>query len=190
MTNKIKYGLKNVHYAVITETDGAITYGTPTPIPGAVNISLPAAGEEFTFYADDMVYFEGQVNNGYEGDLEMALIPDSFRKDVLQESEDEKGVLFEDSNVFPKPIALLFEFNGDVKQTRHVLYNVSVARPSVESGTKTNTIEPKTDTLSLKARPAKDTGYVKSKTTAATDAQAYADWYNTVHVFAEPAPGA
>ena len=29
--NKVEFGLRNVHYAVITEgDDGAITYGTPT----------------------------------------------------------------------------------------------------------------------------------------------------------------
>ena len=44
MSNKVKYNLKNVHAAVLTETvtDGvtAFSYGTPKPIPGAVSIAL------------------------------------------------------------------------------------------------------------------------------------------------------
>ena len=38
--NKVKFGLKNVHYAVLDETDGAASYGTPVAVPGAVNLNL------------------------------------------------------------------------------------------------------------------------------------------------------
>ena len=56
MANKIKYGLKNVYYAKITEgTGGTITYGTPVAIPGAVSMSLDAQGEISKFYADNIV---------------------------------------------------------------------------------------------------------------------------------------
>jgi phi13 family phage major tail protein len=167
MANKVKYGLKNVHFAVITETvtDGevTITYGTPVPIPGAVNIALDAAGESVQFYADDSIYFEENINDGYTGNLEMALIPDDFRTDVLGEIEDSKGALIEKKDVQAKRFALLFEFDGDAKKTRHVLYYVLASRPGVSSTTRTNTKEPQTEILNITARPAPDTGYVKAK---------------------------
>lgn len=82
--NKIKYNLKNVHYAVLTEDEsGSVSWGTPVPIPGAVSISLEAQGDISPFYADGIVYYKSAANNGYEGDLEMALLPESFRTDVL-----------------------------------------------------------------------------------------------------------
>ena len=115
--NKVKFGLKNVHYAVLTVgEDGAATYDTPVPIPGAVNLSLDAAGDTSTFYADNMAYFVTAANDGYSGTLEMAVIPDSFRKDVLGEVEDETDkVLVENSSVEGKNFAFLFEFAGTPK---------------------------------------------------------------------------
>lgn len=119
--NKVKFGLKNVHYAPLTVGEGGeITFGTPVPIPGAVSLSMDAQGDQSTFYADDMAYYVTSANDGYKGTLEIALIPDSYRKDVLGETEDETDkVLVENVSAEPKPHALLFEFAGDQKAVRH-----------------------------------------------------------------------
>ena len=161
--NKVKYGLKNTHYAPITEVGTAVSYGTPVGIPGAVNIALNAVGENATFYADDKVYFEENTNDGYDGSLELALIPDSFRTDILGDTIDANGALVENANVTVKKFALIFEFDGDVKKTRHVLYNVLPTRPNLEGATRTKTKEPKTESMNISARPAADTSDVKAK---------------------------
>lgn len=180
-TNKIKFGLKNVHYATITDTDGVITYGTPKRIPGAVSLVLNPKGEKSEFYADDMAYFVQTANQGYEGTLEIALIPDEFRIDVLKDKVDKNGWLFENAEAVSVPIALLYEFSGDAKATRHVNYNVTVARPSVEGGTKTATIEPKTETLNITAAPAPDTRDVKGR--ALVGQEGYDTFYDAVGTF-------
>lgn len=180
MSNKIKYGLKNVHYSVITEAGGVVHYATPVAIPGAVNISLSPAGEKVEFYADDLLYFGTNTNQGYEGTLEIALIPDSFRKDVMMEEEDANGAYIENSSATPKNFALLFEFNGDVKATRHVLYKVNAARPDVAGSTKTKNIEPQTETLNIVASPATDTYYVKASLPASA-ADAYTNFFSAVY---------
>lgn len=161
--NKIKYGLKNVHYSVITEINQTVEYGTPKHIPGAVNLSLSASGEPFQFFADDIAYHEENTNNGYDGTLEMALIPDEYRVDVLGDTLDDNGALIENANAKVKKHALLFEFDGDKNKTRHVLYNVLPARPNVEGSTKTATKEAKTETMNISVRPALDTSDVKAK---------------------------
>ena len=144
MGNKVKYNLKNVHAAKLTETDSdgttTFSYAEPKAIPGAVSISLDAEGETSPFYADGIVYFRSVTNNGYSGDLEIALIPEWFRTEILQEKLDAKGVLVENSGVGESvKFALLFEFDGDVNAIRHVLYNCSASRPSIESETKEDT---------------------------------------------------
>ena len=183
MGNKIKYNLRNVHAAKLTKgVDGIFTYASPRAIPGAVSISLDAEGESSPFYADGIVYFRTTSNNGYSGDLEMALIPEWFRTEILQEVKDSKGVLVERSDVTESVyFALLFEFDGDVHAIRHVLYNCTASRPSIQSETKEENIEPVTETLSLTADSRED-GLVKSRTGDDTDAVTYRAWYDAVYV--------
>ena len=188
--NKVKYNLKNTHYAVQTEgVDGEITFGTPVPIKGSVSIALDAQGEISPFYADGIVFYKTASNNGYEGDLEVALLPESFRTDVLGETLDSKKVLIENADAVQKSFALLFEFDGDQKAIRHVLYNCAATRPSIESETKEDTVEPTTETLTISAT-ALPNGKKKKKTSDETDPQTYDGWYKTVYVpTEEAAPG-
>jgi phi13 family phage major tail protein len=165
---------------MLTEEEGEVTYGTPVRIPGAVNLSMDAQGDTSTFYADDMAYYVTAANDGYSGDLEIALIPDSFRKDVLQEKEDTTDkVLVENVSAEPKPFALLFEFSGDQKAVRHVLYNCAATRPSLTGATTTNTKEPSTETITITASPL-SSGVIKAKTTPDTPDEKYNAWYQKV----------
>jgi phi13 family phage major tail protein len=179
--NKVKYGLKNVHYALLTsEEDGTATYETPVAIPGAVNLTMDAQGEPSTFYADNMAYYVTAANDGYSGTLEVALIPDSFRTNVLKETLDETAkVLTENVDDQSGAFALLFEFDGDQKATRHVMYNCTCTRPSVTGSTTTNTKEPTTESMTITAAPLSN-GNIKARTTAETPEANYNAWYNSV----------
>lgn len=180
--NKVKYNLKNTHYAVITTgEDGTVKFGTPVPMPGSVSLSLDANGEPENFYADGGVYYVINNNTGYEGDLELALIPESFRTDILKEELDEKGVLIENSEVELGTFALLFEFDGDQKHIRHVMYNCSASRPGIEGKTNEDKKEVQTEKLTINAVPLAN-GMVKAKTGNTTDATTYADWYKAVYM--------
>jgi phi13 family phage major tail protein len=178
----VKYGLKNVYYSVITLVNNVPSYGTPVHIPGAVNLTLSPVGEKVKFAADDMEdYFAENVNNGYDGSLEMALIPDSFRTDILGDTIDGNGAIIENANATVKRFALMFEFDGDAKKTRHVLYNVLANRPNIEGTTRSSTKEPKSETLEIEARPAVDTGNVKAKVEQSSDAS-YTGFFTTVYL--------
>ena len=183
---RIKYGLKNVYYAVATiDDDNEATYATPVRIPGAVNLSLEPQGDQEVFNADNIDYFVSQGNNGYEGDLEIALVPESFEKDVLGAIEDNKGVLIEDIDAPVVHFALLFQFEQDTKALKHVFYNCTATRPTVEGETKGESIEPKTDTLSLRAgsihNEALGKDVTKARSSESTDAAVYAGWFTAVY---------
>lgn len=180
--NKVKFNLKNAHYALLTlGEDGSPTYAAPVPMPGSVSISLDANGEPENFYADGVAYYVINNNMGYDGDLELAMIPESFRTDVLREELDSKGVLIENADAELAAFALLFEFDGDQKHIRHVLYNCSASRPGIEGKTNEDSKEVQTEMLTVKATPLAN-GVVKAKTGNTTDATVYANWYKAVYL--------
>lgn len=180
--NKVKYNLKNAHYALLTiAEDGIVNFGTPIALPGAVSISLDANGEPENFYADGVAYYVINNNMGYDGELELAMIPESFRLECLKEELDSNGVLIENSDVELGSFALLFEFDGDQKHIRHVLYNCAASRPGIEGKTNEDSKEVQTETLTITATPLGD-GMVKAKTGNTTNAKVYSDWYKAVYV--------
>lgn len=177
---KVKYNLKNVHVATFEETGGTYTYDTPIKWPGAKSIALEAQGEINKFYADGITYWQAASNNGYEGDIEMALVLDEIRKAILSETEDTNKVLFEDSAAKSKPFALLFEIDTDTKGMRFCFYNCTITRPSVESETIEDTIEPGTEKATISCAPRAD-GIIRAKTTEETDETAYNGWFTKVY---------
>ena len=181
--NKVKFGLNQVHYTKITsfDEDGMPVYGNPVRIPGAVSLSIDANGENENFYADDSVYYVINNNSGYEGDLEVALLPLDFTCDILGERIDANGVLTERNTDEVSQFALMFEFSGDKHKIRHVLYCCTASRPATEGQTNEDSKEVKTETLSLTAS-ALVNGLVKSKTSEATVQTAYDNWYKSVYM--------
>lgn len=184
-TNKIKFGIKNCYYAVATiSSTGAATYSTPVALAGAVSLSMDAQGDTTKFYADNIVYFTSVANNGYEGDLELAKIPDAFLKDCLGYIEDGKGVLVEDANATPAHFALMFQFEGDKNAKRSVLYNCVASRPTVAGSTKEESIEPQTETINITAttvyNAVLDTDVVKASCTE-TESTTYNGWLSAVY---------
>ena len=168
--NKVKFGLNKVYWAKITgyDEEGMPTYAAPVRLPGAVSLSIDANGETEPFYADNCVYYLCNNNSGYEGDLEVALIPTDFATEILGEKLDAKGVLVEKSDAEVAEFALFFEFEGDKKKIRHIFYRCSVARPATEN-------------LKLSAT-ALDNNLVKSKSCEKTDAAVYNSWYDSVYM--------
>lgn len=179
--SKVRFNLHNVHYAELTfGSDGTPTFGTPTRLPGAVSLKLDPNGEAEKFYADGGAYYLINNNAGYDGELELALLPEGFRVYALGETLDSNGVLAERSDVELKPFALLFEFDSDKKHIRHVLYNCTASRPSTEGKTNEATKEVQTETLPFSASPLPD-GLVKAKTGDDVQDATYNSWYQSVY---------
>ena len=166
---------------------GGISFGTPVAMPGAVSLSLDPEGESENFYADDSVYFVVSTNNGYSGDLELALIPESFLKDIMHENEDTNGVIVENKDAQPEHFALLFDFTGDQKKIRHCMYYCTAQRAGIAGDTKEDKTEVKTEKLAIKSTPLPN-GIVKAKTGTNTTDSVYNSWFSRVYVPDETTP--
>lgn len=180
MANKVRYGLKNVHVCSVTVGTQSTTFGTPTAMAGAVKMSIEAQGDTSTFYADDVPYFVDTVNNGYTGELEIAELSDDFIKAYLGAHEDDAHNIVEKSSDKGAPFALLFEFDGDDKSTRHIFYYCKASRPKIESNTVSETKEPSTTTLEFTAIPVPNTEIIKAKTTPTSTN--YTTWFTSAPV--------
>jgi phi13 family phage major tail protein len=184
LANKVKFGLRNAHYAVKTETG----YSLPAAFPGQVSLSLSPKGDKAEFYADDVLYFTQEANQGYEGEMTIADVPDSFLKDCLGYTQDENGAIFENTDAVQTPFALMFEVQGDDQPRRFVFYQCTAARPSFEFGTKQASIEPNTDTLSFIASPRDSDGLVKAVLVRSeANNAAFIDFFADVYEFVAPA---
>ena len=187
MANKVKYGLKNVHYAVAhIGTNGAATYGTPVAWPGAVNLSLDPEGETSKFYADNIAYAQFAANAGYSGSFESALVPEGFKTSCLGFIKDADGTLYEDAGAAVGHFALLFQFEGDQDATRHVLYNCVATRPSVNGATTEESVEAQTESINIECASIYNAALTKDivKASAAystTTTDPYYTWFSAVH---------
>lgn len=190
--NKVKYGLKNVHYALVTETvatdgTGAITtsYGEMKALAGAVSLSLSSTASKSVFRADNEDYYVSYGEGGYEGDLEVARVNEDFLKDVLGYVEDNDKILVESSSAFKTVnyFAMCFEFDGDQRATKHCLYKCSAARPNIASQTtgEGGSTDPQTETLALTAVPRADADkYIHLQTQETTSTAVTEAWYTAV----------
>lgn len=190
--NKVQFGLKNVHYSIVTETTNQSTgettssYGAQKLWPGDVNINFDPDGEDTPFRADDMDYYTTNTNNGYTGTFESALVPDDVETEVYGQTKDANGVITENVNDVRKYIALSFEVKGDKKKRRFLFYRVMLSRHSVGSETTDTTITPGTTTVNFKASPRPDDGKVRAY--CYEDDAAYAGWFSAVYQGGDPIP--
>ena len=178
--NKVRFNLKNVHYAVLTATSPTPTWETPVAVPGAVTLSLAPAGDITPFYADGIVYHKSVSNQGYTGSLEMALFPDQMLQDIWGMTQGETSmVLTENANTTPSDFALLYQIDGDADNEYFVLYSCAATRPGIGSTTNTTTTEPQTQSTSITASALAD-GRVMARTTSTTPSATKTGWFDDV----------
>ncbi len=185
--NKVRFGLKNVYYAVLTE-GSTNSFATPVAVPGAVSMTLDSNVSDGTFYADNISYYKTFANNGYTGTLELARIPDAMLKDIFGMTVGTDKILYEASGVNPKPFAMMFQIEGDQQEELNVLYRVvPTSKPSAGSQTVEETVEPVTQSFDFEALPlvtgvTAQQGLIKGRTVTDTTTAIRSAWFTQVQI--------
>ena len=157
--NKVRFGLSDVAIAPIT----AEGYGAPVPVPGAVSLTTDPDGSSEKFYADNGAYYVVVTNNGYTGELNMALVPDPVKVSIFGWEIDDNGALVEVADAVATPFALLFKVKGDKKDRLNVFYNVTAERPKGEDKTAEDKLSVTTETMPITMIPAEIGGRLVTK---------------------------
>lgn len=179
--NKVQFNLKNVHYAVMINTEKGISWEKPKHVPGAVTLTLDPQGNTEPFYADGITYYQSIANNGYSGDLEMARFPDEMLEDIWGfELDSTDKVLMENANKEPRSFALLYQIDGDINEDNYCLYNCSGTRPGIGGTTNTESKTPQTKSSTISAIPMAD-GNIMARTTKDTPKEVRDNWYEQVY---------
>lgn len=185
--NKVRFGLRNVHYAMLTATTdpqtGEVTYswGTPVAVPGAVSLDMSNESDMNVFYADNVAYYAVSTAATYQGDLEMALIPDRMLTDIWGDRTDStSGVVYEGASV-ARAFALLFQIEGDQNSEMYVLYNCTATRPAVSAETIGENAEPQTQSITITAAALNDAfGTIQAHTNGDTPTATKEAWFTAV----------
>lgn len=151
--NKILYGIEKCHIAKITEQNGEITYGTPFEVKGVRGLSMEPQGETTKVYADNVVFYIASSNQGYEGDLVLLITPEQFLTEILGQTKDTNGAVFENADDKTARFALMFEGKGDQKARRWVFFDCTATRPSRENNTQEESLEAGEDTITITMSP-------------------------------------
>lgn len=186
--NKVHFGLKNVHYALITYADGVPSWGTPKAVKGAVNLTLSKESAETNFYADDSLYYHVSANNGYTGSLEMADFPAEMRQDLWGQTITTTGkMLVEDVDAQPAEFALMFETGGDISPDKFCFFRCIASRPDMTGATKADSTEVQTQSCDITVMPVVDStadspinGKVSYRTTKDTPTASVTGFYSAV----------
>ena len=178
--NKVHYDLTNVYIAKVRTTGENPPWDAPKRLQGAISMDLSAKGDTVKLRADGIDYYVSVSNNGYEGDLNLAMVPDWFRQEILGNTLSEKDkVLVENAMAEPSAFAMLYEFLYDKKHRRHVLYNCVASRPNIQGDNKDNQKEPDTESMTITASRLEG-GNVKASTTEDTPDSVYSGWMEEV----------
>lgn len=154
MSNKVTFGLSNVHYSLATVGENNTwVFSNPKRLIGAQEITTEAIGGSTQVYADDKVVATLVGNSGTTVTLKFSEIDDTFKKDIFGFKTDSQGNLVEIINTETKTFALGYEIQGDI-HARRILYFLCTATPIADgSKTKADSIEANAITLNITARP-------------------------------------
>lgn len=183
MSEKVKFGLSNVHIAPRTEAvGGAVTYGSPVAIPGAVQASITRNSDQNIFYADNKAYFVANRKSSQEIELELADLAKDILTGYLGYIKSKNGSLLETNMTVTPAFALLFQIETDEKARKICYYNCTATESDEEYDTQEESIDPTTSKITATCTGEKVGDFAVFREIAFSGDTNYDDFFKTVTV--------
>lgn len=147
MANKVEFGISELHVGTYSVSDAdVVTLGAPYHQKGAVSFSPEEQSELQQFFADNIPYWSSYTGGSFEGDLEVAMFDDAFKKQFLGYKELTDGGLAIVKNTTKPAVYIAFQVEGDAESRRIILFNAQLGGINREFSTVEENIEPTTET--------------------------------------------
>jgi phi13 family phage major tail protein len=179
-------GLKNLHYAVISQEDKtATTYGEVKPLGPAMALSIQPSINRANLRADDGVLFSDSAKGPIAITLNTAYLEKEVEADILGKTIHANGLISDNVNDDAPYIAI----GGEAESARggsefFWIYRVKLAPAEESRETKQETPTYQTSNLTGEAIPRMHDGEEKLKAwdqdTSITDKSVFDVWFNEV----------
>lgn len=179
-------GLKNLHYAVITQEDSTSTaYATPKPFGPAIALNIQPSVNRSNLRADDGVLFSDSAKGPIAVSVNTAYLEKEVEAEILGKTIHNNGLISDNKDDDPPYIAI----GGQAENARggsefFWIYRVKLAPAEENKETKQETPSYQTPNLTGEAIPRLHDGEEKikawDKDPDITDKKVFADWFKNV----------
>ncbi|MGD6781325.1 major tail protein [Sutcliffiella horikoshii] len=179
-------GLKNLHYAVITQEDKtSTTYSTPKPFGPAMALNIQPSINRSNLRADDQVHFSDASKGPMAVTVNTAYLEKEVEAEILGKTVHANGLISDNVNDNPPYIAI----GGMAKSARggyefFWLYRVKLAPAEENKQTEQETPTYQTPNLTGEAIPRLHDGEEKIKAwnedPTITDTSVFDEWFDEV----------
>lgn len=148
--NKVEFGISNLHVGTYNvSSTGVVSLGTPYHQKGAVSLSLDPESDKSDFFADNIKYWSGYVDNGFSGTVKAARFDTAFKTQFLGYAALSGGAIGKVKTATKPNVYLAFEAEGDAEKRRVLLLNATLGEIKREFATIEDKKEPATEELDI-----------------------------------------
>lgn len=148
--NKVEFGISNLYVGEYTEDeDGTVTLGAPYHQYGTTTLSIDPEGDSNEFYADNTKYWNEYMDNGFSGTLTVAKFDDEFKTKFLGFVKMSDGGIAKLKTAIKPKVYIAFQAEGDVKERRSLLLNVTLGGIKREYATVEDKKTPATESVDI-----------------------------------------
>lgn len=148
--NKVEFGISNLHVGTYSVSSaGVVSLGTPYHQKGAVSLSLDPESDKSDFFADNIKYWSGYVDNGFSGTVKAARFDTAFKTQFLGYAALSGGAIGKVKTATKPNVYLAFEAEGDAEKRRVLLLNATLGEIKREFATIEDKKEPATEELDI-----------------------------------------